>query len=70
MLGVLRRMGIALGSFVAAALCMYLVGGIVLALLGLTDSAVASTALTVGTFVLGWLIYRDILRREVRPPRT
>ena len=69
MVQVIRRVGIAIGSFVAASLVMWLVG-----LVG--SSLVSAGALPFGplgfggtltgiaTFVLGALIYEDIVRRE------
>jgi hypothetical protein len=57
----LRRFGIAIGSLVAAWLCVWLVGGW---LLGPTGGGVIATVITV---VLGGLIYRDILRRDALP---
>jgi hypothetical protein len=74
----LRRVGIVLGSFVAAQLCVWLIGGLVAQLLIGTAGSVlpwlgpllAGAPLTAGawnlvvTVVLGWLIYRDIVRRE------
>jgi len=74
MLRVLRRVGIAIGSLVAAWLVMSLVGGFLLPFVGVafrpTDpGATASGSAIVGlvTLILGGLIYRDILRRERRP---
>ena len=49
----LRRMGIALGSLVAAWLVIWLIGGQTLGILA-----------GIGVIVLGALIYRDIVRRE------
>jgi hypothetical protein len=73
MLRVLRRVGIAIGSIVAAWLVISLVGGVLLPFVGvpfrLTDpGATASGSAIVGlvTLILGGLIYRDILRRERR----
>ena len=69
-----RRLGIALGSPVAAALVMGLVGGLVLSLFGLNTTSTTGAvqlaggiAFTLVTLVLGGLVYRDIIRRE-RPP--
>jgi hypothetical protein len=66
-----RRIGIALGSAVAASLVMWLVGGTVLSLFGLSTSTTSGQILFFGgagltfvTMVLGALIYRDIIRRE------
>ena len=74
MIAVLRRIGIAVGSLVAAMLVMYLVGGMFLSLFGLNASTTAGQAQIAGgivftlvTVVLGGLIYRDIVRRERRP---
>jgi CBS domain containing-hemolysin-like protein len=71
MLRVLRRVGIAIGSIVAAWLVMSLVGGFLLPFVGVpyrpTDpGATASGGAIVGlvTLLLGGLIYRDIIRRE------
>jgi hypothetical protein len=75
-LHMLRRVGIAIGSIVAAWLVVSLVGGILLPLFGVSfrpvDPATSTTgSVLVGliTVVLGGLIYRDILRRERRPSR-
>jgi CBS domain containing-hemolysin-like protein len=69
-----RRLGIALGSLVAAALAMGLVGGLFLSLFGLNTTTTAGQVQAAGglivtlvTLVLGGLIYRDIIRRERRP---
>jgi CBS domain containing-hemolysin-like protein len=71
MLRVLRRVGIAIGSLVAAWLVMSLVGGFLLPFAGVpyrpTDpGATGSGSAIVGlvTLILGGLIYRDIIRRE------
>lgn len=71
MVGRVRRLGIALGSLVAASLVVGLVGGVFLPLVGIrpvptTDPLVAPPNLivTLVTVVLGALIYRDIIRRE------
>ncbi|HEX7950318.1 MAG TPA: hypothetical protein VF494_08215 [Candidatus Limnocylindrales bacterium] len=70
----LGRAGIALGSLVAASLVLWLVGGMILSLVGLDTSTATGQAqfsggivLTVVTIVLGGLIYRDITRRDRRP---
>jgi hypothetical protein len=55
----LRRVGIGLGALVEATLVMWLLGGFL----------PAGLPLMLLTFVLGGLIYRDIVRREVVPPR-
>jgi hypothetical protein len=52
----LRLAGIALGSLVAAALVMWLVGGII--------PGAAGPLSGVATLVLGALIYSDIRRRD------
>ena len=49
----LRRLGIALGALVEAALVLWLIGGFL----------PAGLPLGLLTVVLGYLIYRDILRR-------
>jgi CBS domain containing-hemolysin-like protein len=74
MISALRRVGIALGSLVAAGLVTGLVGGLFLSLFGLNTTTMAGQlqlagglAVTVLTIVLGGLIYRDIMRRERRP---
>lgn len=66
-----RRVGIAVGSFVAATLVVWLVGGVAFALFGLNTATAAGQGqlvggigLTVLAIVLGGLIYRDIMRRE------
>ena len=51
-------MGIALGSLVAAWLCVSLVGG------WLLGSSRAGVVNTIAVVVLGALIFRDIVRRE------
>ena len=58
MLRILRRVGIAIGSLVAAWLVISLVGGALLPFIG--------ALVGLATVVLGGLIYRDILRRERR----
>ena len=57
MLRVLRRVGTAIGSLVAAALVVGLIGALV-PVPGFT---------WIVTIILGGLIYRDILRREAPP---
>ena len=71
MVRILRRVGIAIGSIVAAWLVMSLVGWALLPFVGVsfrpTDPGVtASGSAIVGlvTLILGGLIYRDIIRRE------
>ena len=61
MVHVVRRMGIALGSFVAAWLAVSLVAGM---LLGAGPSG--NVLILLVTVVLGGLIYRDIIRRQPR----
>jgi CBS domain containing-hemolysin-like protein len=70
-----RRVGIALGSLVAASLAVGLVAGLCLSLFGLNTTSAAGqdqlsggVVLTVVTIILGGLIYRDIIRREQRQP--
>ena len=63
MLRMLRRVGIAFGSLVAAWLVVSLVWGLLLPSTTSTGSAVVGLV----TVVLGGLIYRDIIRRETRP---
>ena len=53
----LRRVGIAIGSLVAASLVVWLVGSWIPPFLGSVTNAVVA-------FILGGLIYADILRRE------
>ncbi len=72
MLRVVRRVGIAIGSIVAAWLVISLVGAAFLPFIGVpfqpTDPGATSTgSALVGlvTLILGGLIYRDILRREL-----
>jgi hypothetical protein len=57
----LRRLGIALGSLVAAWLCISLVAG---QFLGPNGGGIVATVIAI---VLGALIYRDIIRRETTP---
>jgi hypothetical protein len=56
MIGIIRLVGIAIGSLVAAALVMWLVGGFL-------PATIAQFA-GVLTLVLGGLIYADIRRRD------
>jgi uncharacterized membrane protein len=70
-LSFLRRIGIFIGSLVAAALVMGLVSWIVMVPMGtkLLESGagpVAAALVTILTIVLGGLIYRDIMEREDR----
>ena len=58
MLQVLRRVGIAIGSIVAAWLVISMIGGAVLPFSGVPAG--------IAVVVLGGLIYRDIIRRERR----
>ena len=71
LLGFIRRVGIFVGSLVAAALVMGLVTWLVLQPMGseLRESgAMPAIGAIVGllTIVLGGLIYRDIMEREER----
>ena len=61
MVHALRRIGIALGSLVAARLAVSLVAGVVL------GTAASGNALVwLVTLVLGGLVYQDIIGREQR----
>ena len=62
MLRVIRRIGIALGSLTIAFLALALIGGVI----GLGPEV--GMLFTVAVFILGWLIYRDILSREAPTP--
>ena len=63
MIGSIRQAALAIASFIIAALCMTLLGGFVPQLLGpATNFAI--------TFVLGYVIFRDIVRRERRRNAT
>ncbi len=71
MLRVLRRVGIAIGSIVAAWLVISLFGGALLPFIGVPFSPTDPEATAMGSFlvglatvILGGLIYRDIIRRE------
>ena len=71
MIAIVRRVGIAIGSIVAAWLVVGLVGGAVLPLFGVPfqpqdpgTTAGPSALVGLATIVLGGLIYRDIIRRE------
>lgn len=71
MIAIVRRVGIAIGSIVAAGLVVGLVGGAVLPFFGVPfrpvdpgTTAPASALAGLVTIVLGGLIYRDIIRRE------
>ncbi len=55
----LRRLGIAIGCLVAAWLCVWLVAGW---LIGSPGSSVVATLVAL---VLGALLYRDIIRRDL-----
>jgi LytS/YehU family sensor histidine kinase len=64
-----RRLGIALGSLVAAFFAVGIVSGMVLPLLGVPTGRLDPpwvAILSVLTIVLGGFIYRDILRRDER----
>jgi hypothetical protein len=70
-LSFLRRVGIFIGSLVAAALVMGLVSWVVMVPMGpqlLASGAgpVAAALVAVLTIILGGLIYRDIMEREDR----
>ena len=70
-LSFLRRVGIFIGSLVAAALVMGLVSWIIMVPMGpqlLASGAgpVAAVLVAILTVVLGGLIYRDIMEREDR----
>ena len=70
-LSFLRRVGIFIGSLVAASLVMGLVGWVVMVPMGrqLLDSGagpIAGAIVVVLTIILGGLIYRDIMEREDR----
>jgi hypothetical protein len=71
LLGFVRRVGIFIGSLVAAALVMGLISGLVLMPMGseLRESGatpVVGALIALLTIVLGGLIYRDIMEREER----
>ena len=60
----LRRVGIAIGSLVAASLVIWLVGSWIPQVLGTATNPILA-------FVLGGLIYADIVRRDrPRPPNA
>jgi hypothetical protein len=59
MIGIIRLVGVAIGSLVAAALVMWLVGSF----LGPSFAPFAGLA----TLILGGLIYNDIRRRDLPP---
>lgn len=59
----IRRVGIAIGSLVIAALCVALVGWFVPQLLGPATNPVLAV-------LLGALIYRDIVRRDMQRTAT
>ena len=61
-----RRMGIALGSYVAASLAVWLVLGLIGG--GPRPEAIPSATATFASVVLGFLIYRDIARRDQKRP--
>jgi hypothetical protein len=56
----LRRIGIAIGSLVAASLVIWLVGSWIPQVLGTATNPILA-------LILGGLIYRDILRRSPPP---
>lgn len=62
MIHVLRRVGIAIGSLVAAWLAVHLMVGLLLG-----PTAAGNTLVSLFALVLGGLVYQDIIRRE---PRT
>ena len=71
MIRILRRVGIAIGSIVAAWLVMSLVAGGLLPLVGVqfrpfdpAQTPPGSALVALVTVILGGLIYRDIIRRE------
>ena len=73
MIQALRRVGIAIGSLVAAWLIVWLVGGALLPFFGVPFRPLDPGTTTTGsicaglvTVVLGGLIYQDIIRRERR----
>jgi hypothetical protein len=71
LLGFIRRVGIFIGSLVAAALVMGLITGLVLQPMGeqVRESGaipVIGALIALLTIVLGGLIYRDIMEREER----
>ena len=71
LLGFIRRVGIFLGSLIAAAMVMGLITWIVLQPMGeqLRESGampVIGALIALLTLVLGGLIYRDIMEREDR----
>jgi uncharacterized membrane protein len=71
LLGFIRRVGIFIGSLVAAALVMGLITWVVLLPMGaqLRESGAMpaiSALIALLTIVLGGLIYRDIMEREER----
>ena len=71
LLGFIRRVGIFIGSLIAAALVMGLITWIVLQPMGaqLRESGampVIGALIALLTIVLGGLIYRDIMEREER----
>lgn len=64
----LRRVGIAIGSLVAAFLCVMLLGVPLMMVTGTPSGPETSLLGTLVALVLGGLIYRDIVRREARRP--
>lgn len=64
-----RRLGIALGSLVAAWFAVGILSGMILPLLGVPTGRLDPpwvAVLIVITVVLGGLVYRDIIRRDER----
>ena len=61
MVHVLRRVGVAFGSLVAAWLAVHLVVDLVLG-----PTAAGNTLVFLFALVIGGLVYRDIMRREHR----
>jgi len=59
---VIRRVGIAFGSLVAAWLCVWLGGG------WLIGPSMASPVATIIAVVIGAFVYRDIVRRDSSSP--
>jgi hypothetical protein len=73
----LRLAGVAFGSFVAASLIVGLVLGVTLGMFGIQTSiflpgldSEGSAIRLIATLVLGALIYRDILRRDLPIDRS
>ena len=77
MVRIIRHVGIAIGSFVAAWLVVWFIGGALLPAIGIPIRPLDPGATSAGsalaglvTFVLGGLIYRDIIRKERRLDRS